>query len=418
MVPNRVVLIMATAPGTGGKERVVETLADELARLAVQPLVVSLAGAGDGRTAGGAATVGLASRPGRDLGAVVRLAKVLANFRPDVLHVHDRTSLPYAALANQLSVRRPAVFTGHGLLLSDARPRLRERWAARGVRLFTAVCRQAADEYGRLYGLGQSAAVIPNGVPPAAPDPLARWAKRRELGLGDDAFVFLAVANVNVEKGYEDLLDAAAALAADQPPVGPSPVESPDRLGDQLEAASPPQPFGVGQDRSSAGGPAPSSCERGEWCVLAAGSLGNRPYADSVLARWRRLGLEGRVRFLGFRSDVAALRAAADAFVLASRKEALPMALLEAMAGGLPAVATAVGEVPFVLGDGEAGLLVPAGRPGRLADALRRVRGDAALARRLADAARRRVQAQFSAARMARRYVLAYRRALDPEARP
>ena len=82
------------------------------------------------------------------------------------------------------------------------------------------------------------------------------------------------------------------------------------------------------------------------------------------------LGLAGRVRFLGERADVERLLPAMDVFVLSSREEGIPNALLEAMACGRPAVATAVGGTGEVMEDGVTGWLVPPGSAERLAAAL------------------------------------------------
>ena len=85
------------------------------------------------------------------------------------------------------------------------------------------------------------------------------------------------------------------------------------------------------------------------------------------------LGLGDRFRFLGYREDAVHLLAGCDLFVLASRHEGGPLAVLEALAMGLPVVATSVGVVPDVVTDGVEGILVPPRRPDLLADALERL---------------------------------------------
>jgi glycosyltransferase involved in cell wall biosynthesis len=120
-----------------------------------------------------------------------------------------------------------------------------------------------------------------------------------------------------------------------------------------------------------------------------------------------------RVHLLGLRNDVADLLASADVFVLPSRSEGLPLALLEAMFAGLPIVATRVGEVPTALAEGEAGLLVEPGRPDELAGAIERLLSDSALARRLGERARARAVAEFDVATMAARYESLYAPALN-----
>src|SRR5262249_33102079 len=119
-----------------------------------------------------------------------------------------------------------------------------------------------------------------------------------------------------------------------------------------------------------------------------------------------------QVRFLGFLPDVGPVLAAADGLALPSRTEGLPMAVLEAMAAGVPVVASAVGSLPEVLGEG-AGMLVPPGD----AEALRRALESLWAPRTresLASAARRRVESRYGAEAMARSYrARLYQPALD-----
>ena len=124
-------------------------------------------------------------------------------------------------------------------------------------------------------------------------------------------------------------------------------------------------------------------------------------------------GIGGRLHLLGLRADVGSLLAAADVFVLPSRSEGLPLALLEAMFAGRPIVATRVGEVPTVLADGAAGLLVDPGSPDQLAAAIDRLLGDPALAQTLGSRAQERANAEFHVSRMVERYASLYRDALD-----
>jgi glycosyltransferase involved in cell wall biosynthesis len=123
---------------------------------------------------------------------------------------------------------------------------------------------------------------------------------------------------------------------------------------------------------------------------------------DGDMARLRsrtlELGVAGQLTVRGWLAprERDALLARASVFVLPSHFEALPMALLEAMAAGCPVVATAVGGIPDVVRDGENGLLVPPGNPAALADALQRLLGDRALAERLGREARATIAARFT----------------------
>jgi glycosyltransferase involved in cell wall biosynthesis len=128
-------------------------------------------------------------------------------------------------------------------------------------------------------------------------------------------------------------------------------------------------------------------------CSLA--FVGGGPEQPRVEAELRAHGLGDRVELLGERRDVPDLLAAADVFVLASRSEGAPLSVLEAMAAGLPVVASAVGGVPELVAAGETGLLVPPGDPAALAAALARLLDDATLRRRMGAAGRSRARDRF-----------------------
>jgi glycosyltransferase involved in cell wall biosynthesis len=143
--------------------------------------------------------------------------------------------------------------------------------------------------------------------------------------------------------------------------------------------------------------------------------VGDGPQRPALAAAVRDLGLTGAVDLLGERDDVAELLAGADVFALCSASEGLPMSVLEAMAAGLPVVASDVGGVPELVRDGETGLLVPPARPAALASALERLAADAALRRRLGEAGRRRAEEHFDIAACRRAHLRLYRSFLSPE---
>jgi glycosyltransferase involved in cell wall biosynthesis len=110
----------------------------------------------------------------------------------------------------------------------------------------------------------------------------------------------------------------------------------------------------------------------------------------------RELGVEARVHFLGPVSDVPGLLAESDLFALTSEREGAPVALLEAMAAGLPSVVTRIAGTQDILREGESGLFVPVGDVGAMAGALARLAGDPGLRARLGVAARRRAESHYS----------------------
>jgi glycosyltransferase involved in cell wall biosynthesis len=128
--------------------------------------------------------------------------------------------------------------------------------------------------------------------------------------------------------------------------------------------------------------------------------VGDGPEHASLLERVRAHGIQHAFMFLGHCDDVAARLAAADIFALPSRSEALPNAVLEAMAAGLPIVASAVGGIVELIVDRRTGLLVPSGDPVLLAARLCELMEDSSLGWRIGDAARRDAQSRYSFDRM------------------
>jgi glycosyltransferase involved in cell wall biosynthesis len=192
-------------------------------------------------------------------------------------------------------------------------------------------------------GLGrESIAVIPNGVD------LTAFAERKP---GGAVRRFITVANLRPEKSHETLLAAAAGLLRDYPDL--------------------------------------------EFQIVGDGP---RRHELEQLARHRNLA--PHVTFLGHREDVPALLSAADVFVLPSRSEAFPNGAIEAMAAGLPVVASAVGGLLDLIEDGRTGLLVPPRDPEALVAALRSLVEAPARGFALGRAARAEVQQRYSFDRM------------------
>jgi glycosyltransferase involved in cell wall biosynthesis len=136
--------------------------------------------------------------------------------------------------------------------------------------------------------------------------------------------------------------------------------------------------------------------------------VGDGPLRTRLESQTRALGLDGRVRFLGVRSDIPALLEASDLFWMPSRWEGLPIACLEAMACGLPTVTTDVVGLREVAVDGVTGFVAPPDSPELLAQASLRILKDPALAQRMGLAGRQRVEEKFSIERTADEYARAY----------
>ncbi len=270
-----------------------------------------------------------------DLRWMAALRRLLVTGRYDVVHFH----LPYAAAFGQLvvaslprSTRPGVVYTEHSLW---GRAKLVNRVLLRGSmgRGERLVAVSQASYEALPAPLQLRATTVVHGVDLSASDSLIghraelRARLRAELVVPDDELLFLTVANLRPEKGYDVLLEAAKVIADRDLPI---------RIA----------------------------------------AVGRGPLSDALHARHAEMGLGDRFQFLGQRDDVLRLLAGADAFVLASRHEGLPVALMEATSVGLPIVASRVGGIPQVLQDEVDALLVPPGDPGVLAQAMTRLASD------------------------------------------
>jgi glycosyltransferase involved in cell wall biosynthesis len=251
----------------------------------------------------------------------------LRRLRPDVLHVHhvwpaaDRylATLARAAGVGRLVVTEHIVGHSH----SDGQRALKRAELGRADAV-TAVCGAVVEQLVRDYGVSRDRVrVVPNGadLPDAAAEAEPARAWRERFGASLVRPLWAVVGRLEEQKGHAVLLEALARVRA-----------------------------------------------RGLEFTLAVAGEGSRR-AD-LEAQAARLGLEGRVAFLGALDDAGPLLAAADAVVLPSLWEGLPLVLLEAMVRDRPVVASAVGGVPEVIDDGENGVLVPPGEPDPLAEAL------------------------------------------------
>jgi len=156
-----------------------------------------------------------------------------------------------------------------------------------------------------------------------------------------------------------------------------------------------------------------AKCRRAARLLL----VGGGPLEADLRRTADELGIADRVEFAGEVADTAPLYARMSLFVLSSRTEQMPIALLEAMAAGLPVVATDVGDVRAVLPIDASDLVVPARDPDALAAALDRAIGDADLRRRRGARNRERVEERFEARECLDRFVRVYETALASSAR-
>jgi glycosyltransferase involved in cell wall biosynthesis len=292
----------------------------------------------------------------------------LRNSRPEILHVHhvwpaaDRYLTTLAATAGipRLVITEHIVGSSHSTSQRALKRRELERADA-----VTAVCGAVADSVVADYHVPRARLrVIHNGTELPDDETLdteAREARavRAHFGVSGARPLWVCAARLESQKGHDVLLDAAAEM----------------------------------RKRSFA-------------FVLAI--AGDGSLRGPLEQRAARLGLTDSVHFLGRVDEVGSLYAAADAVVLPSRWEGLPLSLLEALARGRPVIATHVGGIPEVIENGVSGLLVPPDDAKALADALQSFHQRRDLALQLGAAGAERVAIHFTWDRMVEEFEATY----------
>lgn len=357
---------------TGGMERIALSVINHT-RDRYRHAIICLAGYGAFRDEIADASVpclSLDKRPGKDPGCYFRLWRALRTLKPDLVQTYNIGPLDTAPIIRLAGVRG-IVHAEHGRDVTDPRGdnpkylRLR-RWMAPFIGRFVAVSPDLKRWLVARVGIRPDKVIcIPNGIDVAAFS-AARVSPRPRVLLGDFAPPgSVLIANV---ARLDKVKDQAGLLAAFK------------RLHEQAGQCA--------------------GCR----LIIA----GDGPEYAELQRRIEQLDLTQTVRLLGNRSDVADLLAECDVFVLPSIAEGMPVTLMEAMASGLPVVATDVGGVAAVVENGTTGTLVPPGDAQALAEALGAYVADESLRRRHGDAGRARVAARFSMSAMLSRYTALY----------
>ncbi len=338
-----------------GAERCVYELARRLDRRRFDVQVVALRGGrvADMLTAAGVEVTVLGVRWRLDLPKFLRLVNLLRRARVDILHTHlfhaDLIGRAAAALAGV-----PHLL--HTVHVAEGRFR---PWQFAYARFFAERCERIVcvsesvrDYHARASGLPRwRYIVIPNGtdIESFSSDPAARKELRRQWRIGPREVLLAFVGRLDHQKGIDRLLGAVSHLGA-----------------------------------------------RGEHVNLVV--AGDGPKRDLV-ENFIRHGEGGRfARLLGFVEDVRGVLSAADVFVMPSRWEGFGLAAAEAMAAGLPVIATKVPGLREVVVDGQTGVLVAPDDVQTLAEAILQLVGDRRERRRLGEAGRARVAEQFAIA--------------------
>ena len=309
----------------------------------------------------------LGKQRGVDLRVVYRLVRLVHRFRPDVVHTH-MNALYYILLAAKIKTVPVLVHTVHTEAYQEPSRlgRALSTMAFHSGVVPVAVAEAVTESVRKRYH-ASNVPVIPNGICVSEFD----WSNdervccRSHNSISKDTLLFVTLARVDRVKGIDILLDA----------------------------------FRIVRKR----------CKTCALWIIGDGPL--RAHLEQATQ-----GLEN-VWFLGHRSDVRRLLAAADVFVLPSRYEASPLALLEAMAAGKPVIATAVGGVPEILHGNQQGLLVQPETPTELAQAMILLASDHDARIRMGMNAREWARDHFTSRRMATAYMELYENLLVAKAR-
>jgi glycosyltransferase involved in cell wall biosynthesis len=296
--------------------------------------------------------------PVADLTALAQILRLIRREQPAIVHTHTSKAGFIGRLAAVIA-RVPAVihqphghvFYGYYSARRTAVFTALERQAARWTdRIITLTDRGAVEHLAHGIGRAEQYVTVPSGVPTAelrAAAPARREARAR-LGLDPTAFVVVGLGRLVPIKGFDFLVRALPAVV------------------EQIPSAR----------------------------VLLVGEGAERPRLEALA---RSLGVAERLGMLGGVFDVTTRLAAADVLAVPSRNEGMGRVIVEAMALGIPVVATAVGGVPDVVADGESGRLVGPGDVDALATALVELGRDEALRGKLGEAAQARAESFSSA---------------------
>ena len=356
--PIRVMHLVFTL-GPGGMEHGVVKIANGLDPSRVVSSICSTTPADPGMLATvhpDVPVIELKRRTGNDPAVVWAIARAVRRRRPHILHTHGWGTLLEGIVGGRLA-RVPAIVHGeHGTLQLRPRQVALQRWAWRQVDQVLSVSSRLAERMSGEVGIPlERIRVIRNGVNLARFSGSGADGGRAAFGLPEEGLLVGAVGRLVDVKDHAALIDAVYELR---------------RRGHN---------------------------------VLAVIS-GEGPLRAALTQHIARLELEPYVRLLGHRSDVETVFAAIDVFVQPSKSEGMSNTILEAMASGLPVVATRVGGADEMVVDGETGVLVPAGDVDRLVEALARLAARESLRRGMGRLGRIRAHGEFSLQRMVGAY--------------
>lgn len=293
---------------------------------------------------------------------VLRMARDIERWKPDLIHMHGSPDTWVTVLAKRLVKGKfpPLIRTRHNMV--EWNHSFLNKWLYPQIDSYVTISRYTEKQFHDYPGLTGKPMVLINSVPDVAKFSEAAESIRSEwTEIPPGAFVWGTSARMRWEKAHDILIRAFALLAAEGRP-----------------------------------------------CFLILAGDGSEKGKLEELAQSLKLGPD-RIKFLGFRKDVPRVLASVDAYALASRSEALGTSILEALAMGLPVVASNVGGIPDSVRHEDSGLLFESENPASMAAAMRRIMDDAALRARLSEGARRVVAEVFDEERLVRKTLEFYR---------
>jgi len=282
--------------------------------------------------------------PHLDIAALVELLGHLRELQPDLVSAHSSKAGWLARVAGQM-LGIPVIFTAHGWAFADGVPLFRRK----------------------IYLTAEKIA----GTLPARIITVSDYDRRLAIGHG----VVGPEKVVTIHNGMPDIGQELSATPGTDPPR----IVMVARFAEQKDHQTLVRALGELRDL--------------DWSLDLVGDGPLRPTISSLV---QEIGLDRRIRLLGFRRDVAQVLASAQVFVLASKWEGFPRTILEAMRAGLPVVASDVGGVSEAVADKKTGFLVTPNDEQALTGALRRLIGEPDTRKRMGESGRKRYESEFT----------------------
>lgn len=296
----------------------------------------------------------------KDSMAFFEMIKLFRREKPDIVHLNSSKAGALGAIAARIAGVPRIVYTVHGWAFNEPVSHLARlfRWVVSLITMLAAHRTITVSHFDMLLSpLGLHSVTVHNGIAPIdfVPRAEARAEICRRAGITGDAFIFGTIAELHTNKGIDVLIEATFAV-------------------DNVHVVV----IGEGEERAQ---------------------------LETLITE---LNLNDRIHLIGFIENAARYLQAFDAFVLPSRKEGLPYAILEAGTAGVPVIASAVGGVPEIVGDQISGDLVHAFNIEKLAESLQEFTEQPNTIRHYAEALKERIARYFNLSDMVRKTVAQY----------